>query len=408
MSHIITGLDLGSSQVKCVVAEKKKDGTLNLISAFKHQSAGFRKGILSDAEDAGRILEEIVRELKQISKEAARNVYLNINSEHIKVRISRGIAAVSQPDKEIRQEDIDRAIQASRAAKVSQNYKVLHTMIRESLVDDVDVNDVQTLVGMTGSRIEVTTLIVEVFAPHMDALSNAFQSAGGEIGGMVFNPFATSYSVLSKKQKELGVLMIDIGAGTTSLSVFEENKPLYAKSFAMGSGHITNDIAIGLKISIETAEKLKLDYGTMLSKNISRKNTIKLSSIDPSLSEEISRHFIADVIETRVAEITEIINNEIKQLRNKFQFPAGAVITGGGVKLEGILGFMRKELKLPVQIGLPNIGNFEITNPAYETLIDDSEFATAVGLVLSGIEGKNAKSTNPLYFIRKIIKNLIP
>ena len=140
--------------------------------------------------DANQTIRELMRELRQFSKQAVKNVFINLNSEHVKVRISRGISAVSQPEKEIKQEDVERAIQSSKAAKMLPNYKILHTMIREYVVDDI--GDIQDPVGMTGSRLEVSTLLVEAFAPHFDMLGRAFEEAGANVNGIIFNPFAFS------------------------------------------------------------------------------------------------------------------------------------------------------------------------------------------------------------------------
>jgi len=403
---MLTAIDIGSSKIKGLVAEQKKDGTLAIISAFKHPSSGFRKGVLVDIEDANQTIRELMRELRQFSKQAVKNVFINLNSEHVKVRISRGISAVSQPEKEIKQEDVERAIQSSKAAKMLPNYKILHTMIREYVVDDI--GDIQDPVGMTGSRLEVSTLLVEAFAPHFDMLGRAFEEAGANVNGIIFNPFASAKAVLTKKQKVLGVVLIDLGGETTSLSAFEEGKPLYARSFPIGCSHITNDIAVGLKAPVDAAERIKLYHGTAFSRGVSRKDMIQLGDIDPTLSEEISKRYVSEIIEVRVAEILDILNNELKSLRERFEFPAGIVITGGGVKLEGIKECIRETMRLPVQIGLPNMANIEIQNPAHEKLIDDPEFAVAVGLLhLNGAKGER-KPMNIFGRAKRFVRNIVP
>tara|TARA_Y100000310_G_scaffold345814_1_gene470357 strand:+ start:2955 stop:4172 length:1218 start_codon:yes stop_codon:yes gene_type:complete len=401
----LTCLDIGSSQIKGIVTERGKDNIVSCVSAFKHPSSGLRKGVLVDVEDARETLEELMEELRQVSKEATKNVFVNINSEHIKVRISRGISAVGQPDKEIRQEDVERAVQSSRAAKMLPNYKVLHTMIREFFVDDI--GDIQDPVGMSGSRLEVSTLLVEAFAPHFDVLGRTLEETGANVDGIVFNPFAASRSILTKKQKELGVIMVDIGAGTTTLAAFEEMKPLFAKSLPVGSGHITNDLAVGLKIPVDIAEKIKIKQGTALSKKVPLRDTIELSEFDPSLKEEVSRRFVTEIIEVRVAEIIDILNNELESLRERFEFPSGIVVTGGGVKLEGITELMRQKIGLPVQIGIPDISRLEIPNPTYEKLIDDPEFSTAIGLIGVGISGA-PRQKSATRAVKNFVRNLIP
>ena len=404
MVNFITGLDIGTAQIKGLIVERKKDGIFSVLSAFREPSFGLRRGIMADREDAFTGLNQLAAEMRLISKDALKNVFVNIQSEHIKVRISRGIAAVSQPDKEIREEDMERAIQASRATRMLPNYKMLHTIVREFLVDEI--GDIQNPIGMTGSRLEVSTLIVESFAPHFDALTSVLSQAGIQVASVIFGPLASARAVLSKKQKELGVLMIDFGGGTTSIAVFDEAKPLYAKTFPVGSNHITNDIAIGMKLPIEAAEKIKIQNGTASARSVNRKEMITLSESPDS--GEVSKRLLAETIEPRVAEILEIVHNELKPLKNRFQFPAGVVVTGAGVRLRGITEAVKEHLKLSVQVGIPELGRFDIDNAAHEELLRDPEFSTAVGLVLVGSDDVEKKSISATGLARRFLKNLIP
>ncbi|MEK7479251.1 MAG: cell division protein FtsA [Patescibacteria group bacterium] len=405
MSRILTCLDIGSSQVKGIVTERGKNGSISCVAAFRHPSQGFRKGVLVDLEDAREVLHELLEEIRHISKDAPRNIFVNINSEHVKARVSRGISAVGQPDKEIRQEDVERAIQSSRAAKMLPNYKVLHTIIREFLVDEVP--DIQDPVGMSGSRLEVSTLLIEAFAPHFEILGKTLEEAGGSINGVIFNPFASSRSTLSKRQKELGVLLVDIGAGTTSIAAFEEMKPLYARTLPIGAGHITNDIAVGLKVPVDVAERIKLEYGAADSRKTPRKDSVHLYEFAPMLKEEVPRKFVNEIIEVRVAEILDILNNELAPLRERFEFPAGVVLTGGGAKLEGMTEVVRTRLKLPTQLGMPDLSKMEIPNPTYERLMDDPEFSTAVGLVSVGWH-EEPRRRSAFETAKHFVKNFMP
>ncbi|MDI6734282.1 MAG: cell division protein FtsA [Patescibacteria group bacterium] len=405
MSNIITSLDIGSSQVRGIVVEQKKDRTLSLITAFKNPSVGFRKGVLVDIEEATSVLRDIAIDLRKISKRATQNIFVNVNSEHVKVRSSRGIVAVSRADQEIHRDDIDRVVQASRAVKILPNYLILHNIIREYFVDDV--GDIADPLGMTGNRLEASTLIVEAFAPQVNLLIKNLERVGFKVGGLIFNPLAASRAILSKRQKDLGVLMIDFGYGTTSMAVYEENKVLHTKSLPIGSGYITNDIAIGFKTSIDTAEKLKITYGFAVARDISRREIVKLNKIDSLNQNEISRRFLSEIIEIRLAEILDLINNELKMLGRSVQLPAGAVITGGGVKLAGITELIKQELRLPVQIGFPNLQGLEIMNPTHQELLDDPEFAVAVGLVEWG-SAEEKKVLTGVEVIKGFFKNLVP
>lgn len=405
MSQIITGLDIGTSQVKGIIAEVKKDGALSVLSVFKQPMAGFRKGVLVDVEDVTQVLHGLFTDLKKISKKAVQNVFINVNSEQIKARSSRGVAAVARGDKEIQTEDIDRVIQASRAVKLMPNSIVLHNVIKEYFVDDV--GDISNPLGMSGSRLEVVTLIVEGFAPQINLLLKTLERLNVGVGGVIFNPLAAARSVLSKKQRELGVLMLDFGAGTTSMAVFEESKLLHVRSMPVGSNYVTNDIAIGLKISIEMAEKLKTAFGCALARDIHRRDVINLLEIDGKSEGQISRHFLAEIIEIRVAEILELVKEELKVMGRDVQLPAGVIITGGGVKLAGMTDLVKQELKLPVQIGFPNLSIFDILNPAHREMLDDPEFSGAAGLVLWG-EAEGGEPASSGQSIRSFFRNLLP
>lgn len=218
MPHIIAALDIGSSQIKGIIVEKKKSGSLAVISAIKQPSFGFHKGVLVDQEDATQVLRELTLDFQKISKRVTDNVFVNVESEHVRVRNSRGIAAVARADREIQQDDVDRVMQASQAIKLQPNYMVLHNITREYFVDDV--GDIHDPLGMTGNRLEVSTLVVEAFAPQVNLLLKTLARVGIKVGGLVYNPFASSRAVLTKRQRDLGVLMIDFGFDTTSFIVF--------------------------------------------------------------------------------------------------------------------------------------------------------------------------------------------
>jgi cell division protein FtsA len=403
MSNIITGLDIGSASIKAIVAEIKNNGRLLVLAAFKQPSAGFRKGVLVDFEEATVALRNIISDIRTISPKAVKNVYTNVNGANIKSCLSEGAVGVARADSEIRRDDIEKAIQNSRAVNLSSNHIVLHNITREFFVDGI--GGIQDPLGMTGTRLAVNSLVIGVFSPIVNDLTKCLERNGVAIGGLIFDPLAVSEAVLSKHQKDLGVLMMDIGFGTTGLAVYEENKILKTLSLPVGAGNITNDVAIGLRVSIEAAEKTKLSYGFALAKEIPRREVFNLQEIDSSQKGEISKRFLSEIIEARLAEIFEIINNELKGLGHKVDLPAGVVITGGGAKLPGIVDLARQELKLPIQIGLPELANFDIKDPASQELISDPEFATAVGLTICGL---NQEGISHPPILRRFLQSLIP
>ena len=404
----ITGLDIGSGSIKAVVTEIKKDGQLSLVKVFKSPSAGLRKGAVDDLSEVVRSFNQAFGEIKKISKSALKNIYLNIGGADVRIQSSRGIVAVSKADYEIYQDDIDRAVQASQAINLPPNRMVVHAITREFVVDGV--GNIREPLGMIGNKLEVNSFIIDAFAPAVKNLTKCAETAGAGIGGLIFGPMAASSSVLSKNQKELGVAMVDVGFSTTGLCVFEENKILHSSVLPLGSGNITNDLAIGLKTSVEAAEAVKLSFGFALAKGVSGRETVELRKFDPNSKLTVTKKFIAEIIEMRLAEIFEFVNNELKMIGKAGQLPAGVVLVGGGAKLPGIVDLAKQELKLSAQIGIPDTAAWDVPSGELNLQIEDPEFACAAGLVSRGMERTALPARNPLKgnFWKKFINNLLP
>lgn len=402
MSYLITGLDIGSGTVRGVVAEANKNGTLTVHHAFARPNAGFRRGVLVNVEDATHVLREVALELKQVSRRATQNVFVNVQSDQVRARVSRGIVAVSRADQEIQEEDIERVKEASQAVKLPPNTVALHNVVREYFIDDV--GGIADPLGMTGSRLEVSTIIVEAFGPHVNALLKTLERVGLKAGGLVFNPLAAAKSVLSKRQRELGAVLIDLGLGTTSFAVYDEGKVRHVKCIPIGAGHVTNDIAVGLRTSIDVAERLKLEFGTATARDVGRREMIPLRDFDPAADQEITRRFLVEIIEVRLAEIFDLVKAELKSLGNDLELPGGAVLVGGGARLAGISELVKNELKLPVQVGMPYLHEFSVENTAHRDLLEDPRAATVTGLILAAIEQEGVPGNT----FTKLIHYLIP
>ncbi|MBI2594688.1 MAG: cell division protein FtsA [Candidatus Colwellbacteria bacterium] len=377
---LILGLDIGSSTVKAVIAELGAEGRVILHAGITRPSRGVRRGMVVDMDGAVAVVGDLLQEVKQLSKTALRNVYLRVGGSDIRVQTSRGITAVARANAEIHKDDIDRVIQASEAVNLPSNRMVLHTLKQEFIVDGV--GDIQDPMGMVGARLEVISLIIDAFQPAVANLSKCVELAGGSIGALIFGPTAAASSVLTHNQKELGVVMVDIGYGTTGIAVYEEDKLLHTKVFPFGAGHITSDLAIALKIPVETAEKIKLSYGYALSGEVSSKDKIDLRKFEDNAKGTPSRKFIAEVIESRLSEIYEMINKELNSIGRERKLPAGTVLTGGGAKMPGIVELAKRELKLSTQIGLPNRVSFESNSSSMVEFLESPEYASVLGLTL--------------------------
>jgi cell division protein FtsA len=402
----ILGLDIGSDTIKGVIAEPAPEGKIMLRAGFTRPSNGLRKGVVVDMESATNAVAGLLETVREKSKPAVKNIYLRVGGSDVRVQNSRGITAVSRANSEIYKDDVDRVVQASEAVNLPPNRVILHTVKREFIVDGV--GDIQDPLGMVGARLEVLSLIVDAFQPTIQNLSKCVEVAGGSLGGLVFGPLASAAALLTNNHKELGVVSVDIGYGTTGIAVYEENKLLHTRVFPVGAGHITNDLAIALKIPVEVAEKVKLSYGYASSRGASNKEKVDLQKLDVNTKGSPSRKFISEVIESRLGEICDLINNDLRAIGKERQLPAGAVITGGGAKLPGIVDLFKDELKLSTQIGLPHGSIFETESQGMIEFLESPEYALVLGLVLSSQSTRERHSSTDGGGIAGLLKKFLP
>ncbi len=371
---IIVGLDVGTCRVRVAVAKVKEGLPPQILGVGQAISGGLRKGVVVDIDETTKNIREAIQAAERISGVAIEEVFVGIGGSHISCRQSRGVIAVSRADGEISGEDRERAISAAQAISLAPNREILHVLPRRFTVDGQDA--IKDPVGMSGVRLEVDVLIIEGATPFIKNLIKCVREAEVDEAGLLLACLADSRAVLTKRQKELGVLLLDLGGGTTGLTVYEEGDVLHCQILPVGSAHITNDIAIGLRTSIDTAEKIKLEFGSALADGVGKKEMIDLARLGEAEG-QVARHQVAEIIEARASEILDLVNKELKKIDRAGLLPAGVVLVGGGAKLAGLVELTKEKLKLPVQIGLPQ-GLEGIIDQ-----IDDPEFATCCGLILS-------------------------
>ena len=378
---IIAGLDVGSCFIRTVVVKVRADKTKpQILGIGQVPSFGLRRGVVVDVEEATKNISQAIQEAERSSGVSIERVVVSIGGNHITPRISKGVIAVSRADSEVSKEDVERALDAASNIPILANRDILHVIPRNYLVDDQ--NGIKDPVGMNGVRLELDALVIEGSSPFIKNLTKCISDAGLEVEDMVLAPLAASYAALSKRQKELGVMVLDLGGGTAGLTVFEEGYIIHSCVLPVGSSHITNDIAIGLRSDIDLAEKVKLEYGSALLSDINKKDMVdlaKLGSIDGGL---VSRAQIVEMVEARLSEILELANKELKKIDRQGLLPAGVVLLGGGAKVPGLVDLAKETLKLPVQVGFP----LELEGIIDE--VEDPAFATAIGLVLWSIDNQ--------------------
>ncbi|MDO8436297.1 MAG: cell division protein FtsA [bacterium] len=378
---IITGLDIGTSSIKMLVASKR-NGELNLevIWQGKEPSFGVRRGVIIDIEKTAKILQSLLLRVRAETGQKIDSVHVNIGGSHIFTTYSHGTVAVSRADKKVSKEDVERVIQAAQTFSLPSNNEILDIFPKEFAVDGQ--SRIKEVVGMQGVRLETEVLVLAGFSPYKNNLTQTVLSSDLQILDIVPSPLASSLAVLTPRQQEIGVALLDIGAGTTELSVFEDGDLVHLAIFPIGSSNITNDIAIGLKTDIDTAERIKIERGCCVFKGKDKKERIETET-EGEEDLILSQKTLTKIITARVEEIFEEVKKELKKIQKYELLPAGIVLTGGGSKLPKIVEFAQKDLKLHCRIGKP----YNFTG-----LEDDLSFSTACGLVLRGAGAEKESS----------------
>ena len=377
-SSIVAGLDIGTHSIKALVVQKKQKDW-ELLSYAEIPSFGLRKGAVVNVEETAKNVQMIMAGMEKDCNKKINSVFVNIGGSHLYVTPSDGIISVSRADQRISKEDVDRVLQAARAINIPSNEEVLDVFPREYVIDDQ--KGIKKPEDLTGVRLEAKVLLLCVFSPYFINLTQAVLNSKLQINDVVPSPLAAAKAVLTPQQKELGVALIDIGAATTSLAVFEEGELMHLAVFPIGSANITNDIAIGLKTEVAIAESIKKQHGTCMfaktDKDKSDQGRKKIEVFDKSSSLNFTKKNLVDIIEPRVSEILDLVQKELKKINRQGMLPGGVVLTGGGAKIPKIKELTKETLKLSCEIGVPKqiIG-----------LQEDSSLATVAGLVLGGVD----------------------
>ncbi|MFA7254373.1 MAG: cell division protein FtsA [Patescibacteria group bacterium] len=393
--NISVGIDIGNTKVITCVGKIDEEG-IDIVGVGQSQNQGMRKGVIVDIEETVSAVTSSLEEAERMSGYSIQGAIVGISGPYIESELSRGVIAISRPDGEIAAEDIERVMEAARAIPSKPNREVLHVLPLNYIIDGSEI--VKDPIGMNGTRLEVNANIISASSNAIKSLGRAFEQAGVSINQMVFSPLATMKVLLTKRQIEIGVMLIDIGSSTTSYAVFEEGEVANCGVIPVGSMHITNDIAIGLRTNLDLAEEIKVKYGYALPEQIGEKEEIDLSKISKHEEGTANLKYIAEIIEARLNEIFLLIKDNLTRSGCETSLPAGVVITGGGAKINGIVEMTKETMRLPAQIGKPAV---EITG-----LIDklnDPIYSTSIGLMLCG---KNAKNDSSSYFNMDTIPGL--
>jgi len=397
--RVIASLDIGSSKIRTVVAIAEggqEQSVPSIIGVGLSPSLGIRKGQVIDVEE---LIHNIISSLEDAERMAGvpiNHVFVGMSGSHIESFDSRGVIAVS--GSEITMDDVARVLEAAQAVSIPPNRRILHIEPKSYAVDEQ--RGIKNPMGMTGIRLEVEAHIITGHIQHVKNIEKCISQAGVDIDALVPATIATAEATLTKRQKELGVIVIDVGAGCTSVSVFEEGTILHSIGLPVAGESVTNDIAIGLRTSVDTAERIKVEFGSVLPQEIQERDMIDLSTISRIDTQTVSRRYMAEIMQARYFEIFSLVKAELARLGRSGMLPAGAVLTGGAVKAPGVLDLARDVLGLPVQMGFPvDIGGVI-------EKVDDPAYATALGTLIWGVREGGQQSSMGNFQMKKAVQQV--
>ncbi|HEY4707637.1 MAG: cell division protein FtsA [Deltaproteobacteria bacterium GWA2_55_10] len=378
--NIIVGLDIGTTKICAIVGERTRDG-VEIIGIGTHPSKGLRKGVVVNIESTVESIRKAVEEAELMAGCEINRVYCGIAGGHIRAFNSHGVIAIK--NREINQADIDRVIEAAQAVVIPPDREVIHVIPQEYIVDDQE--GIQEPLGMIGIRLEVKVHIVTAAVTSAQNIVKCANKAGLDVADIALQQIASSEAVLNPDEKEIGVVLVDIGGGTTDIALYHGGTIKYTTVISLGGNQVTGDISVGLRTTASEAEKLKREHGCAMTAMVSRDDVMEVQSVGGNTSKTVSRYMLCEIIEPRIEEIFQLVKREIMKSGYENLVSSGIVLTGGSAAMEGITELAEQVFNLPVRRGLP-IGITGLVD-----VVKSPMYSTGVGLVLYG--GKNLEGT---------------
>lgn len=371
--ELIVGLDIGTTKIACLVGEVT-DKDINIIGLGTHPSHGLKKGVVINIDATVQSIAKAVEEAEHMAGVQISSVYAGIAGAHIQAFNSEGMVAIK--DKEVRQADIERVLEASKAINIPQDREILHVIPQEYRVDNQD--GIRDPIGMSGVRLEAKVHVVTAAVTSVQNIVKCCTRCDLQVADIVLEPLASAEAVLQPEEKELGVALLDIGGGTSDLVIFHEGAVVYTAVLPVGGHQLTNDLAIGLRTPMAAAEHLKRTYGCSLVERIKPEETIEIPSVGGRASRIVPRYVLCDILTARVEEIFELVRREIVKSGLQDALTSGLVITGGATLLQGMPELAEQIIQLPVRRGHPDrVGGLS-------EVVKSPMYATGVGLALYG------------------------
>ena len=376
--NMIVGLDIGTSKVVAIVGEISPQDEIEIIGIGSHPSKGLKKGVVVNIESTVHSIQRAVEEAELMAGCQIHSVYAGIAGSHIRSLNSHGIVAIR--DREVTPGDVERVIDAARAVAIPADQKILHILPQEFVIDEQD--GIREPVGMCGVRLEAKVHMVTGAVSAAQNIIKCVRRCGLEVDDIILEQLASSYSVLTEDEKDLGVCLVDIGGGTTDLAVFTEGSIRHTAVIPIAGDQVTNDIAVALRTPTQYADEIKIKYACALTQLAASDDTIEVPSVGDRAPRRLARQTLAEVVEPRYEELLTLVQAELRRSGFEDLIAAGIVLTGGSSKIEGLVELAEEVFHMPVRLGIPQsvVGLVDVVrNPIY---------ATGVGLLLFGHQNR--------------------
>lgn len=372
--NLIVGLDIGTSKIVAIVAELLPEGSIKVIGLGQHISRGLKKGVVINIDSTMQAIQRAIEEAELMADCKINTVFTGIAGSHVKSLNSHGMVKIK--DAEVSQMDVDRVVETARAIALPADQQILHILTQEFIIDGQE--DVREPLGMSGMKLEVKVHIVTGAVAAAQNIVKCIKRCGLEVSDLILQPLASSVAVLTEDEKELGVCLVDIGGGTTDIAVFKNGAIRHTAVIPIAGDQMTNDIAVAFRTPTQSAEEIKVKYGCALRQLADAREVVEVPGVDGREPRQLSIQTLAEVIEPRVVELYEFVQQELRRSGMEEMIASGIVITGGSAAMRGMVELGEEIFHTPVRLGMPRYvaGLSEvISNPRY---------ATGVGLVLMG------------------------
>jgi len=383
-NNMIVGLDIGTSKVVAIVGEVNAEGELEIVGLGSHPSRGLKKGVVVDIESTVHSIQRAVEEAELMAGCQIHSVYAGIAGSHIRSLNSHGIVAIK--DKEVTEADVERVIDAAKAVAIPADQKILHILPQEYIIDSQE--GVREPYGMSGVRLEAKVHLVTGAVTAAQNIEKCIQRCGLEVEDIILEQLASSYSVLTDDERELGACLVDMGGGTSDIAIFTEGAIRYTGVIPIAGDQVTNDIAMALRTPTQHADEIKMKYACALAQLAREEETIKVPSVGDRPPRDLSRQSLAEVVEPRYDELFTLVQSEIRRSGFEPVLAGGIVLTGGTAKMEGAVELAEEIFHMPVRLGSPN------QKGGLQDIVRNPIYATGVGLLHYGMKQQFSTMNN--------------